>query len=278
MVCEEEIMNISGLGFRNEGVRPAGGHQYRTDNIKDRIETLLNKIDRDMEPVKRLFRSPDRVNAYDKLLDSKKVLSKVSSWIKSIPISSQSNETISTDDLKKIHKALNQFKGHHLFGTLDKQRQSQGQSQGQLMTDRLIKYFDNLIKFNESNNCQSNQLKDGVIDDLGKVVAFLNSKKTEIVDELGRLMTELRGHGNKYLQCFDDKTENIEPGFKIQSVVGASEICKGQDGVAVCGKVAVLVDVVTADNNWHFNKEDRAKFHVECAVYAKARPQIMAKN
>ena len=56
------------------------------------------------------------------------MLSKVSSWIKSIPISSQSNETISTDDLKKIHKALNQFKGHHLFGTLDKQRQSQGQS------------------------------------------------------------------------------------------------------------------------------------------------------
>ena len=43
---------------------------------------------------------------------------------------------------------------------------------------------------------------------------LLNSKKTEIVDELGRLMTELRGHGNKYLQCFDDKTENIEPGLK----------------------------------------------------------------
>ena len=165
MVCEEEIMDIRGMGLgsRNVGIVPAGGHQYGRGNIQHRIETLLNKIDEDMEPVKRLFRSPDRVNAYDNLLDSKKVLSKVSSWIKSIPITRQSNGTISID-LKKIHKALNQFKDHHLFRTLDEK--------GQLMTKELITYFGQLIKLNKSN-----QLKRGVIDDLGKVVDFLNLKK-----------------------------------------------------------------------------------------------------
>lgn len=262
MVCEEKIMCLrvtsSKANFDN-----GFSQQLRRGNIQQRISELLDKIDKDMNSVKLFFQSPVRTKAYDDFLVLKEDLHFAKRLINLVTnFKDKSNGSILEKEIHSICIALNEFQKHRLFHNLD--------PTGRSMVQELCDYFF-ILK-------SENHLACGVINDLNKIVEFLNAKTTEIENHLGKSMTILKQLGNDYLSAFDHKSINVGHNFKIQSVVGASEICKGQDGVAVCGKVAVLVDVVTADNNWHFSKEDRAKFHVECAVYAKARPQIMANE